>query len=145
MNSRVTAILLLALLISGGATYFVYRVVSVRSAQSPATGAAQVVIAARQLDIGTLVKDADLTTGPWVGSLPAGMVTKKETIVGRGVIAPIYQGEALMENRLAGVGAGAGLAATIPQGSRAGALRCRPTGSGPSRGCAAWSRRHRAR
>ena len=123
MNSRVTAILLLALLISGGATYFVYRVVSVRSAQSPATGAAQVVIAARQLDIGTLVKDADLTTGPWVGTLPAGMVTKKETIVGRGVIAPIYQGEALMENRLAGVGAGAGLAATIPQGMRAVAVR----------------------
>jgi pilus assembly protein CpaB len=123
MNSRVTAILLLALLISGGATYFVYRVVSVRSTQTAAIGATQVVMAARQLDLGTLVKDADLTMGPWAGPLPAGMITKKDVVVGRGVIAPIYQGEALMESRLAGVGAGAGLAATIPPGMRAVAVR----------------------
>ena len=61
--------------------------------------------------------------GPWTGPLPAGMVTKKDAVLGRGVIAPIYQGEALMENRLAGVGAGAGLAATIPPGMRAVAVR----------------------
>jgi pilus assembly protein CpaB len=122
MNSRVTGILLLALLISGGATYLVYRVVAARAGQSPAA-TAQVVMAARQLDIGTLVKDADLTMGPWVGSIPVGMVTKKETILGRGVIAPIYAGEAIMENRLAPMGAGAGLAATIPTGKRAVAVK----------------------
>ncbi len=122
MNSRVTGILLLALLISGGATYLVYRVVAARAGQSPAA-TAQVVMAARQLDIGTLVKDTDLTMGPWVGSIPVGMVTKKETILGRGVIAPIYAGEAIMENRLAPMGAGAGLAATIPTGKRAVAVK----------------------
>src|SRR5689334_8000793 len=123
MNSRVTAILLLALLISGGATLVVYRTVVNRSAQAPAAATTQVVMAERQLDIGTLVKDADLKTGPWAGPLPAGMVTKKETILGRGVIAPIYPGEAIMDNRLAPVGAGGGLAATIPPGMRAVAVR----------------------
>jgi pilus assembly protein CpaB len=51
------------------------------------------------------------------------MVTKKEAVINRGVIAPIYQGEALMESRLAVAGAGGGLAATIPPGMRAVAVR----------------------
>ena len=123
MNSRVTGILLLALLISGGATWVVYRTVMNRSAEAPAAATTQVVLAARQLDTGALVKDVDLKTGPWTGPLPAGMVTKKESILGRGVIAPIYMGEAIIENRLAPAGAGGGLAATIPPGMRAVAVR----------------------
>ena len=123
MNPRVTAVLVLALLISGGATYLVYRVVVSRAAQAPAQQTTQVAMAARDLEIGTLIKDSDITTGPWTGSLPKGLVTKKETLVGRGVIAPIYQGEPVMENRLAPPGAGGGLAATIPPGMRAVAVR----------------------
>jgi pilus assembly protein CpaB len=123
MNSRVTAILVIALLISGGATYLVYRVVTARAAQGPAQASTQVVMAARDLEIGTLIKDADVTTGPWTGPLPKGLVTKKEAVKDRGVVAPIYQGEPLMENRLAPPGAGGGLAATIPPGMRAVAVR----------------------
>jgi pilus assembly protein CpaB len=122
MNSRLTTILGAAFVISGCATYLAYRMVAARgSRNTPAT--AQVVVAARQLDIGTLIKDTDLKTGSWVGTVPPGMVVKAETIIGRGVIAPIYQGEALMENRLAVPGAGGGLAATIPAGMRAVAVR----------------------
>src|SRR4051794_17766881 len=99
MNSRVTAILLFALLISGGATWVVYRTVMNRSAQAPAAAPTEVVMAGRQLDTGTLVKAVNLKTGPWTGPMPAGMVTKKESLLGRGVIAPIYMGEAIMENR----------------------------------------------
>ena len=120
MNSRVTAILLTALLISGVATYTVYRMVSNRAVPVPT---ANVVIAARQLEIGSLIKDADLTVGPWTGSIPASMVTKKESILGRGVTSAIYAGEPVMEDRLAAPGAGGGLAATIPPGMRAAAVR----------------------
>jgi len=123
MNPRVMAILVIALLISGGATYLVYRVVASRAAQAPATATTQVVMAARDLEIGTMIKDADLTMGPWAGPLPKGLVTKKETIIGRGVIAPIYQGETVLQNRVAAAGAGGGLAATIPPGMRAVAVR----------------------
>src|SRR5690349_13569017 len=123
MNQRVTAILFAALVISAGATWVVYKAVVARASAAPQLAATQVVMAVRPLEIGTLVKAADLKTGPWVGQPPAGTVTKPETIVGRGVVAPIYEGEVVMESRLAPAGAGGGLAATIPPGMRAVAVR----------------------
>ena len=122
MNGRVSAILVVALLVSGAATFLVYRVITSRGAQ-PAPQSVTVVRAARTLDIGTLLRDNDLTTGPWVGPVPAGMATKKEALLNRGVVAAIYEGEPVMESRLAAIGAGAGLAATIPPGMRAVAVR----------------------
>ena len=123
MSSRVTAILVLALLISGGATYLVYRVVAARTAQATAGGTTPVVMAARDIMLGALIKDGDLKTGPWAGPVPKGVVVKKDTIIGRGVIAPIWEGQPLMEKNLAAEGAGGGLAATIPPGMRAVAVR----------------------
>lgn len=43
--------------------------------------------------------------------------------MGRGVISDLYQGEPIMDNRLAAPGMGGGLAAAIPQGMRACAVR----------------------
>jgi pilus assembly protein CpaB len=123
MNSRVTAVLVLALLISGGATYLVYRVLAVKTAQASAGATTPVIMAAHDLTVGSIVKDADLKTGPWAGPMPKGLVVKKETIIGRGVIAPIWEGEPLMDKNLAAEGAGGGLAATIPPGMRAVAVR----------------------
>ena len=113
MNGRVSGILIVALLVSGAATLLVYRVVTSRASQ-PAPQTVAVVRAARLLEIGTLLRDSDLTTGPWVGAVPAGMTTSKDTLLGRGVVATIYEGEPVMDSRLAASGAGAGLAATIP-------------------------------
>jgi len=122
MNQRVSVILLVALLVSGGATFVAYRMVASRAGHSVG-GATQVVQAARALEIGTLIKDSDLKTGPWVGSVPSGMATSKDSLVGRGVVASIYEGEPVMESGLAPTGAGAGLAATIPPGKRAVAVK----------------------
>ena len=63
MNQRVSAILIVALLISGAATYLVYRVVVSRAAQGPLPATVQVVAAARGLEVGTLIKDSDLKAG----------------------------------------------------------------------------------
>jgi pilus assembly protein CpaB len=122
MNQRFSGILVIALFISAIATYVVYRVVAARTAQSGPQGV-MVVRAARTLSVGTLLQAGDVTTGSWVGTPPPGMVTKKEAILNRGVIQTIYEGEPLMESRLAGAGAGGGLAATIPPGMRAVAVR----------------------
>ena len=122
MNSRVTAILVVALLLSGSVTYLVYRVMAKRAA-TPTAAATPVVVAAGNLAIGTLIKDADIKTSAWSGTPPKGSVTTKESIIGRGVIAPIYEGEVVMDKRLAAAGAGGGLAATIPPGMRAVAVR----------------------
>ena len=122
MNQRILSILVVALLASAGATYVVYRLAA-RASQASNVPTVQVVQAARKLEIGTLIKDADLKMGPWIGTVPVGGVTTKEGLIGRGVIAPIYDGEAIIDSRLAPIGAGGGLAATIPAGMRACAVR----------------------
>jgi pilus assembly protein CpaB len=48
---------------------------------------------------------------------------KTQDVIGRGVVSTIYQNEPILNTRLAAKGAGAGLAATIPLGKRAVALR----------------------
>jgi pilus assembly protein CpaB len=70
-----------------------------------------------------LIKKEDLTTGQIIGEPPKGVISKPETAIGRGVITTLYKGEPVLEGRLAPVGSGAGLAATIPPGMRACAVR----------------------
>ena len=118
-------ILLCALVVSAGASYLVYRLVGkqVAAQANSQTQTSRVVTAARNLEIGTVLTAADLTTGDWAGPLPAGIAVKQEAVLGRGVISGIYDGEPIMENRLAAPGSGGGLAATIPPGMRACAVR----------------------
>lgn len=123
MSQRVFTILLIALVISAGASYAVYRLVRTKISAASGPPAAEILVATRGLEIGTLIKDTDVKAGQWVGPLPTGAILKKEDAVGRGVVAAIYEGEPLLDNRLAAVGAGAGLAATIPPGMRAVAVR----------------------
>jgi pilus assembly protein CpaB len=123
MSQRVFTILLIALVISAGASYAVYRLVRTQIGAASGPAAAEILVASRGLEIGTLIKDTDVKAGQWVGPLPTGAILKKEDAVGRGVVAAIYEGEPLLDNRLAAVGAGAGLAATIPPGMRAVAVR----------------------
>ena len=96
MNQRVSTVLVVALLLSGGATYLVYRLLVAKTSRA-AQPTTQVVLASKPLAIGTLIRDEDLRNGGWVGTPPAGAVQKKESIVGRGVIAPIYEGEVVVD------------------------------------------------
>ena len=82
-----------------------------------------ICVAARNLPIGTLIKNLDVKTVEWTGTIPAQAIQKEEDIVGRGVIADMYEGEPFLASRLAAKGAGAGLAAIIPSGMRAVAVR----------------------
>lgn len=123
MNKRFASVILFAIMVAAAASYVVFRLVSSRlsaNAQVPTTA---VVVAARNLQVGTLIKDVDLGTVDWQGTPPNGAFLDKQQVVDRGVVAPIYQGEPILETRLAIKGAGAGLAATIPRGMRAVAIR----------------------
>jgi pilus assembly protein CpaB len=122
MNRRLTTILLCAFVVAAGASYVVYRLVR----QQVGGGAGRrvnVVVAAGDLQLGTLIKATDLKTGALLGDAPKDAVVKPELAVGRGVISPIYAGEPLNEKRLAVPGSGGGLAATIPPGMRACAVK----------------------
>src|SRR6266851_8184127 len=115
--------LILLLVLGLGLSAVVYRLVFTRIIMAPGPQTSEIVVAARKLEIGTLVKDVDVRGGQWIGPLPPGVVLKKDDVIGRGVVAAINEGEPIFDSRLASVGAGAGLAATIPPGMRAVAVR----------------------
>jgi pilus assembly protein CpaB len=122
MSKRLFSVLIFAFVVAAGASVLVYRLAS-RMNTSAKQETAQVMLAAHDLPVGTLIGEADLKLGAWSGSLPPNAVLKKEEAIGRGVVAGIYEGEPILESRLAVRGAGAGLAATIPPGMRAVAVR----------------------
>ncbi len=122
MNRRVSTILLSAFFVAALASYLVYRVVDAqRKPVGPQT--TKIIVAARDLEIGTVIRDTDLKTSDWVGAVPKGVLASQQTIVGRGVVSQVYEGEPIRDNRLAAAGSGGGLAATIRPGMRACAVR----------------------
>src|SRR5579872_3681971 len=123
MNQRLFSVLIFAFVVSAGASLLLYRLINSRVTANAKQPTAQVLVAARNLELGTLIRDADLRMADFGGTLPHGALLRKEDVVGRGVVSAIYEGEPVLETRLAAVGGGAGLAATIPPGMRAVAVR----------------------
>jgi len=122
MNRRVSTILLFAFVVAAVASYLVYRAVDAqRRPVGPQT--TKIVVAARDLEIGSVVRDTDLKIADWIGAVPKGVLASQQAIVGRGVISQVYEGEPIRDNRLAASGSGGGLAATIRPGMRACAVR----------------------
>ncbi|MGD0938741.1 MAG: Flp pilus assembly protein CpaB [Terracidiphilus sp.] len=119
-----TLILLAAFGIAAVSTFAVYHLVRSRISARPAASTA-VVAAKTDIKLGTILKPEDLTTIAIAGTPPVGSILDKDKsrAIGRGVISDLYKDEPIMESRLAAVGAGGGLAAAIPAGMRACAVR----------------------
>jgi len=123
MNKRFLSVLVFALVVSAAASLILYQVISTRLLNDKASATTRLLVAAHKLDIGTLIKESDLTMADWGGPVPDGSVKTPEDALGRGVVQQIVGGEPILESRIAARGAGAGLAATIPPGKRAVAVR----------------------
>ena len=123
MNQRLLSVLIFAFVVSAGASLLLYRLIASRVTATAKQPTTQIIVASRNLDLGTLIREADLRASDWSGPIPRGSLLRKEDVVGRGVMAAIYDGEPILESRLAPKGAGAGLAATIPAGMLAVAVR----------------------
>ncbi len=123
MNRRLVTIILIALGIAGSCAYLVYRIAAPRMGASKAIATMRVVAAAGNIKIGSLLTSSDLTSIEIAGTLPKGAILKAENAIGRGVVSNLYQGEPILEDRLAAPGSGGGLAATIPDGMRACAVK----------------------
>jgi pilus assembly protein CpaB len=128
VNKRLLSVLGFALVVSTIASVILYRLIVNKVAAVAKPSIAQVVVAGRNLEIGTLLKGADVKTVGWNGPEPKGALGNASDAIGRGVVATIYEGEPILENRLASKGAGAGLAATIPPGMRAVSIRVNDVG-----------------
>ncbi|HXR40251.1 MAG TPA: Flp pilus assembly protein CpaB [Terracidiphilus sp.] len=125
MNKRLLTILLLAFVIAGACAFLVYKAIGNRLGAARPMATTRVVAAASDIKLGTVLTASNLTTVDIAGEAPKGAILDKDknSLEGRGVISDLYQGEPILDSRLAPVGSGGGLAATIPQGMRAIAVK----------------------
>ena len=123
MNKRFVGVLTFAFLVAAGASLVLYRVLI---SQAPATAGpamSQIALATKDLEVGTVLKEDDVKVSNWPGAVPAGSTNQVKDVIGRGVITAIYAKEPIIASRLAAKGAGGGMAAMIPPGMRAVAVR----------------------
>lgn len=123
MNRRFATILLSAFLVAAGCSYLVWRLVVTRIAAAQPAKTTHVVAANRDIPLGTVLRPGDLTTVDIAGSVPKGAIVDTKKAIGRGVISDLHEGEPILDSRLAAEGSGGGLAATIPPGMRAAAVK----------------------
>lgn len=120
MNKRFVGVLIFAFVVASVASLLLYRLLLNRpQAAKAAQTTTQVVLATRNIEVGTVLKEEDVKLEDWPGAVPMGASLKAQDVVGRGVITPIFAKEPVIESRLAPKGAGGGLAAMIPPGMRA--------------------------
>jgi pilus assembly protein CpaB len=123
MDKRFMTVVAAAVLIAGAATFILWRLILGRVRSPAPVATARLVVAARDLNVGMLIREPDVKLVGWSGTVPNGAAKTLADAIGRGVVASVYAGEPLVEGRLAPKGAGGGLAATIPPGMRAVAVR----------------------
>ncbi len=123
MNRKMITVLLTAFVVACACTFFVWRVLANNIAVAHRASTRRVVAASGNIKIGTVLTAANLSTIDIAGSLPDGAILDRKNAVGRGVVSDLYDGEPILESRLAPVGSGGGLAATIPNGMRVCAVK----------------------
>lgn len=123
MNRRAQIVLLTAFVVASMCTYLIWRVLAGSIAAANQAKVTRVIAAKDNIKLGSLLNDVDLTTIGVVGPLPRGAIQDRTKVIGRGVVSDLYQGEPILESRLAVVGSGGGLAATIPSGMRVCAVK----------------------
>ncbi len=124
MNKRLVTVLGSSLAVASLVTFLLYVLVVNKISSSSSAPQGEIVVAARDLQRGELLKDADLKVVGWASpNLPKGAFTDRKSAIGWGVVSEIAAGEPVIEARLAPAGAGAGLAPSIPIGKRAVSLR----------------------
>jgi pilus assembly protein CpaB len=124
MNRRLLSVFVFALAVALIASFAVYRLVVSSLGRAPEKGTGRtVVVAASDLEVGTLITNSDVRLLTCRDCASAQGFTDRGEVVGRGVVATIFKDEPILSPRLAAKGAGAGLASTIPPGKRAVALR----------------------
>jgi pilus assembly protein CpaB len=107
-----------ALILSGGVTYLLYRVL--QSRLQPVEVTTKVVVAAKRIEVGSRLTKEDVQLVEWPKSTPLeGSFTDPKLVVDRATMVPLQVNEPILESKLALKEAGSGLTAIIPEGMRA--------------------------
>jgi len=121
---RIFIVLALAVTVGGAFALATYRWQRTPTTTVEKLPTRPVVVAVANLDLGASLRPEDVRTIDWPAeSVPAGAFEHVEDVVGRGLIQPIVQNEAILPNKLASKDAGAGLAPVIRPGYRALSVR----------------------
>jgi pilus assembly protein CpaB len=114
-NTRALIVLGLALLAGLAAVVLAARWLTQRTGET-----AQLVVAARDIDLGTPLDTTHLTSIAWPGAVsPEGSYRSSKELDGRVLKTAVARGEPILESKLAPKGTKGGLAAVIPAGKRA--------------------------
>ena len=110
----------MAAVLAGGITFFLYRRLTANKPR-PVT---KIVAAANDLPMGVTLAAKDVMLVDWPAEAPlAGSFSKVDAVVGRPVLRSIGNKEPIFQRDLGIEGSGIGLAAKIPAGMRATAVR----------------------
>lgn len=124
MRTRTGVILVLALVSGLLAAYLAINFLGGEDGEKEAAGVpgegVDVVVAARAMDVGTVLSPEDVKLVKWPSrAVPQGYSGELSEVVGRGLLFPVSQNEPLLSNKLARSEAGGGLPIVIPDGKRA--------------------------
>jgi pilus assembly protein CpaB len=124
MNKRFVGVLVFAGFVAFAVSWLLYRALK-NNAQQPVAvqSTSKIAVAAKDLDVGSVIKEDDLKLEDWTGPFPDGSTSRPQELVGRGVMIGIMAKEPVIEKRLAPKGAGGGFSVLIPPGMRAVPLR----------------------
>lgn len=124
MNRRLATILVIAFAVASLCSLLVYRLIANRMTAGRPAVTTRVVTAKTDIKLGAILSTDNISSVEISGTAPKGAILDKDknSILGRGVISPIYEGEPIIQDRLAG-GKNGGFAAAIPLGMRAVAVK----------------------
>lgn len=122
MRQKRLALVLLLALVSGivaGIAALSYLRQQTRPLMAAEAPRGKLVVAAKDLPLGTVLKVEDLRLIDWPdGALPAGFAATPAEVLGRGLITQVALNEPILKTKLASKEAGGGLSITIPEGMR---------------------------
>ncbi len=122
-QQRTAMALVAALLISGACTFVLAHTINHQAAPKSIPDL-MYAAPSRTLQAGELLKPDSIELVAWPGNKPlSGAFVKIEGLVGRAVLFPLDKGQPILDRDVSAAGVGAGLAAKIPEGMRAIALR----------------------
>jgi pilus assembly protein CpaB len=120
---RVFLVAVLALTAGGALALATYNYMQ-KPARTVTIPTRPVIVAASDLDVGAELKAEDIRVIDWpANAVPKDSFGNPAEVIGRGLIYPVIQNEPFLPNKLAAVGAGAGLPPAIPPGLRAVSVR----------------------
>lgn len=115
-NPKAILMVVIAIILALGAVLMAARWVS----QQATVASSKVVVAAKDLDLGTRLSPELLKTVDWpTASLPEGAIQDPKTLDTRVIKTNLLKGEPVLEAKLAPLGAKGGLSAVIGEGKRA--------------------------